>query len=146
MTMTAHRACPRYLEGTFFVLSGVLKLKLHVYRRPFIIWLQWPPLSLLHFIYPVSSVHWMNKLSSFFEQPCLSLPFTWKPDPSAFFLPVDFTVQPKQHPSRRFFPDSRISNHSVHWSYFKKHYYSVLVVLYYRLLFKYIYKMSSPRS
>lgn len=59
--------------GGDLCLSGVLKLKLRVYQGPFIIWLQWPPLSPLHFIHPVSSVQRMNKLSSFFEQPCLCI-------------------------------------------------------------------------
>ena len=42
--------------GGDLCMRGVLKLKLHVNQGPFIVWLQWPPLSPLHFVLPASSV------------------------------------------------------------------------------------------
>ena len=112
--------------GGDLCMRGVLKLKLHVNQGPFIVWLQWPPLSPLHFVLPASSVQWMNKLSPFFKH-TLPLhypsPCTWHYscylDPSAFFLPVTSPSSPSNISPIYSFLTSATVSHSLHWLYLK---------------------------
>lgn len=91
-------------------MREVPKIKLHLHQGPLIIWLQWPPLSPLHFMYPASNRQRKNRRSLFFKHmlplhypsPCI-WHYSCYLDTPSFFPYVDFTVQPKQHLSCEFF-------------------------------------------
>lgn len=96
---------PRAWDGGVLCMRGILRLKLHWHQRPFIMWLQWPPPSPLHLcILPPAYSEGRNTPRSWNTPSLWIILVIWVP----FLIPT-FAVQPEQHLSCEFFPDSHSS-------------------------------------